>query len=377
MIDPDIFLNILLKKGINFFCGVPDSLLKNLLSSLDYNRSIQHITAANEGLAVSISSGYAMASNKIPVVYLQNSGLGNIINPVNSLIHKNVYSIPMIFIIGWRGQPKFPDEPQHMVQGAQTKSQLKLLDIQINYINPECDINKIISIVVPRVEKGKSQALLVTENSFLKKHELSNHNHHKTSFTRENSIKLLAQFFTNDIILTTTGKSSRELLKFRLNSNQPIRDFLTVGSMGHCSSIALGLSTAKSVKNKRIVCIDGDGALLMHLGSIVSIGNEGPENFVHILINNNSHQSVGAQSTPTDKINYAQLFLSVGYLKYYKATDQESLLEVLKLISLDKIQGPIIVEIVVNSESDDPLPRPINTPYENKILFQKYINPND
>ena len=375
MIDPNKFLDSFIKNGITFFCGVPDSLLKDLLSTLEVNKNINHIISANEGLAVSLSAGYAMASKEIPVVYFQNSGLGNIVNPLNSLTNSEVYSIPMIFIIGWRGQPGFFDEPQHMVQGRQTEEQISLLGVDVNYITADTNFDDLIEDIVKKTKRGRSQALLVSKNSFSNNDKSSNSHLHETSFTREEAINEIATFFSNDVLVSTTGKTSRELLKYRIKLKQPIRDFLTVGSMGHSSSIALGIALHE--KNKRIICIDGDGAMLMHMGTIVSVGDISPKNFIHILINNNCHESVGRQRTPTANIDYKKLFLSIGYNSYYKAWDRMSLIEVFNKIDQNSQQGPIIVEVVVNSESDNKLPRPIQTPLENKLLFEAFLNTNE
>ncbi len=375
MIDPNKFLDVFIRNGITFFCGVPDSLLKDFLSTLECNKNIKHIVSANEGLAVSLSAGYAMASKEIPVVYLQNSGLGNTVNPLNSLTNSEVYSIPMIFIIGWRGQPGFIDEPQHMVQGRQTEAQVGLLGIDLSYITAKSNFDHLIEDAVKRIKQGRSQALLVSENTFSKSDKSSNSHFHATSFTREKAINEIATFFYNDVLVSTTGKTSRELLKYRIESKQPIREFLTVGSMGHSSSIALGIALYE--KKKRVVCIDGDGAMLMHMGTIVSVGDISPKNFIHILINNNCHESVGRQRTPTINIDYKKLFLSVGYSSYYKAWDKVSLIEVFNKIDQDSHQGPIIVEVVVNSESSKKLPRPIQTPLENKLLFEAFLHSNE
>ena len=375
MIDPNKFLDSFIRNGITFFCGVPDSLLKDFLSTLEDNKNIKHIVSANEGLAVSLSAGYAMASKKIPVIYLQNSGLGNTVNPLNSLTNSEVYSIPMIFIIGWRGQPGLIDEPQHMVQGSQTEAQISLLGIDVNYINAETNFDDLVEDIVKRIKQGKPQALLVSENSFSQSDKSSNSHFHDTSFTREEAINEIATFFSNEVLVSTTGKTSRELLKYRIKLKQPIREFLTVGSMGHSSSIALGIALHE--KNKKIVCIDGDGAMLMHMGTIASVGDISPKNFIHIIINNNCHESVGRQRTPSANINYKKLFLSVGYNSYYKAWDRVSLIEVLNKIDHNSQQGPIIVEVVVNSKSDNKLPRPIQTPLENKLLFEAFLHTNE
>ena len=312
MLDPSLLFEIFKKRGISFYTGVPDSLLKSFCSfvqeSSDKNN---HIIAANEGNAVAIASGYYLSTGRISVVYLQNSGLGNCINPLTSLTDKEVYSIPMILLIGWRGEPGLKDEPQHLKQGRTTKNQLKSIDLDFFTIDEKSDLKKEVNNAIDRsVEKSAPIALLIRKGTF-KKFENRNEIAYKEAFSREQAIKdIVSLIKEDDLIVSTTGKASRELYEIREKSKE-VRDFMTVGSMGHTSSIALGV--ALGAKDKRVICLDGDGSLLMHLGSLPIIGSISPNNFIHILLNNSAHESVGGQPTVAKDVNFKELSKSCGY----------------------------------------------------------------
>lgn len=284
MIEPSSFYNELKKEEIDFFVGVPDSLLKNFCSFVDDNiEKDNHIIAANEGNAISIASGYHLATKKIPVVYMQNSGLGNCINPLTSLADKEVYSIPMLLIIGWRGEPGKKDEPQHLKQGRITREQLKILDIDYFVIDENTDEKSCLEKVIKRINKNSSPvAILVRENTF-KKYKLKNKQKTIYKLKREEAIEEIINLSNDsDIFISTTGKTSRELYEIRKNKGDAQKDFLTVGSMGHVSSIALGV--AIGLKKQRVICLDGDGSLIMHLGSLPIIGAISPKNLIHVIL---------------------------------------------------------------------------------------------
>ncbi|MDC1050732.1 phosphonopyruvate decarboxylase [Candidatus Marinimicrobia bacterium] len=376
-INPKDFCNALQDNEIDFFAGVPDSLLKEFCIYLDKSiKKDQHIITANEGNAIALAAGYHLGTGKIPLVYMQNSGLGNAINPLLSLCDKEVYSIPMILLIGWRGEPGLKDEPQHKKQG---KVQLALLDsMEIDYfiVDKEAsNINEIVSKAATTSKKeNKPFVLLIKKNTFSKNQEAGINVNKLELMNREDVLEILINSLPeNIIIVSTTGKTSRELFEIRekLDSNHS-RDFLTVGSMGHCSSIALGIALSNS--DKKIICIDGDGALLMHLGSLSSIAAQKPKNFYHILINNEVHESVGGQETAIKHID----ILSIINANHYNIVNTvSSRSELLKSIGnfIDK-SGPNFLEIKVKPGSRKDLGRPNISPINNKLDFMKYIKDN-
>ncbi|SEL22202.1 phosphonopyruvate decarboxylase [Methanobrevibacter gottschalkii] len=370
MINVNDLISYFKEKNIDFFCGVPDSQLSSFCDYIEEN--CENIIAANEGNAVGIASGYHLTTNNIPVIYLQNSGLGNIVNPVTSLTHQKVYSIPIIYVIGWRGQPGVHDEPQHKKQGEITLDLLELLDIDHVIINKESTIDELKKTFenqfLSKLSSGKSVAIVVSKGSF-ENYELKKSN--DNNLTRENAIKTVTSFLNDDdIIISTTGKSSRELFEYRESMNQGHgSDFLTVGSMGHSSSIALGI--ALNNQNKRIFCYDGDGAVLMHMGSLALIGSKNPNNFYHIMFNNSAHESVGGLPTIMNDIDIKSLVKSTGYKKVFNASTIDELKNVLE--DFTKSEGPVFLNINVNIESRKDLGRPTTTPIENKNDFMKKL----
>lgn len=359
--------------GSDFFTGVPDSQLRALCDYLINMYGIDakhHIIAANEGNAVGIAAGYYMATGKVPVVYLQNSGEGNIINPVASLLSENVYGIPEIFVIGWRGEPGVHDEPQHIFQGEVT---LQLLhDMQIEYFivendTVESDIISAMSRFKKLLDNGKSVAFVVKKEalSYNNKLEYKNSN----ELTREAAIECIVEGAQNDVIVCTTGKASRELFEIREKRGEPHnRDFLTVGSMGHASSIALGIAVSRP--EKRVWCIDGDGAALMHLGAMAVIGDNAPSNLVHVIINNGAHESVGGMPTVCNTVYLCDIAKACGY-EYVVCVDSLESLEMgLKNVSGNKGLWFMEIKVAIGSRSDLGRPK-IGT--NNKKLFMKTL----
>lgn len=373
MINVEDFINYLKDNNINFFCGIPDSQLSSFCDYIQENEN--NIIAANEGNAVAIASGYHLTTSNYPVVYLQNSGLGNIVNPVTSLTHSKVYSIPIIYVIGWRGQPGVHDEPQHEKQGEITLKLLELLDINYTVINNESEFddlkNTFDNEFKEKLSNDESVAVVVSKGTFEDyKIEKTNNN----TLTREKAIQTITNYLSDDdMIVSTTGKSSRELFEYReRNSQGHGNDFLTVGSMGHSSSIALGI--ALNNPNKKIFCFDGDGALLMHMGSAALIGSKSPKNFYHIMFNNSAHESVGGLPTIIGDIDISKLILSCGYKTVYNASNINELNNILpKFIESD---GPVFLNIDVDISSRKDLGRPTTTPIENKNEFMKKLQEN-
>ena len=356
MINPKELSNFILKNKINFYSGVPDSVLKNFLSCINQNKKITNITCANEGTAVSLAIGNYLGSKKLGLVYLQNSGLGNAINPLISIADKNVYAIPMVLLIGWRGSPNSNDEPQHMAKGKITKSLLKQLGIKHSVIENKKDFKKIEKLIKFSKVKKRPVALLIENKVFskLKKDKIKNF---KKSIKRSDFlISLLKNVNTNDRIISTTGYTSRELNKIRKDHKiKNAKDFYMVGGMGHCSSVALGCSLAN---NNKVICLDGDGSLLMHMGSIATLGFYGKKNLKYILLNNNAHESVGGQSTNSSNIDFQMFSKSVGLKNYMLISSIKSIDRKLKsFLSSKHIK---FLEVRIKSKNIDNLDRPKN-----------------
>ena len=358
------------------YTGVPDSQLKSLCNYLidTFSVSDKHIIAANEGNAVGIAAGYYLATGKTPVVYLQNSGIGNIVNPVASLLNNKVYGIPCIFIIGWRGEPGVHDEPQHIFQGEVTLKLLEDLDIAsfiIDKDTTEADIKRHMEEVFsPLIASGKSVAFVVKKGAldFDGKVKYRNNN----SMLRERIIEHIVDVADKDIIVSTTGKASRELFEIREARHQSHEyDFLTVGSMGHSSSIALGI--AMNRPDRRVWCIDGDGAVLMHMGAMALIGANKPKNMIHVVINNSAHESVGGMPTIASAIDLKKIADGCGYPFCETVNNYDELDDALE--EAKNINTLAFIEARAAIGARNNLGRPTTSPTENKEAFMHKILP--
>ena len=311
MISIDDLIYQLKKNNLNFFSGVPDSLFKDFCFEIEKKFKSSHHIAANEGSAIGIGIGYHLKTNKIPVIYMQNSGLGNAINPLISLADSNVYKIPLFLIIGWRGEPnnKFIDEPQHLTQGKETINFLKNLKIKFKIINSKSNIKKIIKDLKKYSQKTKLPVcMLIKRNSFAKKILKKKENKNKFFF-REDLLKIIVNKLpVNSILVSTTGILSRELNEIIKKQGKKINYFMCVGGMGHAISVATGI--ALNTK-KKVFCLDGDGALTMQMGSLATSALQ--KNIVHILFNNFGHESVGGHKTSADHVKFYKLAYSLGY----------------------------------------------------------------
>ena len=360
------FLEYILKNGTNFITGVPDSLLKNFLSCLNsLPDNCQHIIAANEGNAIALGVGHYLATQKLPLVYLQNSGLGNIINPILSLTHKNVYSIPMLLMIGWRGEPGTKDEPQHTTQGAITTSLLDLVEIPYFIIDEHSSYRDLLSEAFDLARNIQAPvALLVRKNSFSKP-KASLEEASLNLLSREDALKYICNTVSSDsVVISSTGMISREYYEHKINADNTLNTtFLTVGSMGHASSIASGF--AVSSPNTKVVLLDGDGALLMHMGSLPVNSSLKLNNMSHILLNNQCHDSVGGQPTCADNVDFPSLALACGYKNVFQLRDETELNKIDHILNLE---GSFI-EILVRPGHRNNLLRPTTTPLDNKKEF--------
>lgn len=365
------FVDIL---GSDFFTGVPDSLLKSLCSCLMERYGVDgdhHVIAANEGNCTALAAGYHLATGKVPVVYMQNSGEGNVINPVASLLNDKVYAIPMIFIIGWRGEPGVHDEPQHIYQGKVTLKLLEDMDIASFVIGKETTAEEMAEAMGnfrAVLKDGKQVAFVVRKGALSYEGKVAYKNDNK--MLREDIIKHIVAVSGEDPIVSTTGKASRELFEIReANSQSHKYDFLTVGSMGHSSSIAMGIAVSKP--EQKIWCIDGDGAVLMHMGAMAVMGSVKPHNLVHVLINNGAHETVGGMPTVAGKMDFPAIAKACGYDTAEKVEDFDALDIALKKVKEES--GLHFLEVSCAIGARDDLGRPTTTAVENKVNFMEYL----
>lgn len=374
MIRPEFFIKTLKGQNIDFYAGVPDSLLKNICAYITDNLPKENnIIAANEGGAMGIAAGYHIATGNIPVVYMQNSGEGNIINPLASLTDKEVYNIPVLLVIGWRGRPGVHDEPQHVKQGKVTTGLLNTMGINYTVLSKEEDsAAKQIKVAVDYMKASNECYALVIEKDTFDAYKLQNVEVNNLALAREEAIKKVAgSIEPNACIVSTTGMISRELFEYRTAMNEGHeRDFLTVGSMGHASQIALGIALKQP--NRRIYCFDGDGASIMHMGNMAITASMKCKNYVHVVFNNGAHDSVGGQPTVGLKIDLCAIAKAVGYQETYSVDTMEALENILP--SVKNAQGPILLQVCVKKGNRKDLGRPTTTPIQNKKALMEFLS---
>lgn len=369
----EYFTKKLKQLGIQTLAGVPDSTLKQFCDYIntDGASEFDHYVPENEGAAIGIAAGVYLATKKPACVYMQNSGLGNTVNPITSLMNQAVYDIPVLLLVGWRGEPGFHDEPQHKFMGKITEDMLRVLEIPHAVISKETtpsQLDGIFEEASATLQQKKQYAIVIKKDTFdaRENQKYQNQNH----LGREESIsKILAALNSRDVVVSTTGKISREVYEQsdRL-LHQHAQEFLTVGGMGHASMIAFGI--AQNMPDKRVFCIDGDGAVLMHMGSLPFIGKSRPNNFFHLCLNNEAHESVGGMPTGAVGQSYAQIARQSGYKHTFVLDDAPSLEQFLS--SLDELTGPVFAEVKVSMDSRSDLGRPKETAVENKEAFMKY-----
>ena len=370
MTSPKLFLNTLKMNKVDFFVGVPDSLLKNLSDYMSM-KNCKNIITANEGTALSIAAGYNIATNKIALVYLQNSGLGNLINPLLSLTDKNVFKIPAIILVGWRGEPNTKDEPQHFAQGQVTEKIIKIIKKKTFILdgNEKNDLKKVINAINYCKRAQEITFILVKKNTFSK---ITNYKFNsKYLVSKERALNLIINNLNNNYrIISTTGTISRQLFELRKEKKQGHKkDLMIVGSMGHASQIALGIAMNSK---KKIICIDGDGSLLMHMGGLATIGRLNLKNFIYVLLNNGCHESVGGQPTGGFEINFRKIAKACNFKHISNILDTKKKIEKYfkrKIV----LKGSLFVEIRINTLLKKNLPRPDISPLKNKIIFKKYL----
>ena len=357
MIEVKNLFNFFKKNKINYFTGVPDSVLKATNEFFKNKSENKHFITSNEGSAVAMAIGYHLATKKIPCVYMQNSGLGNALNPIISIAHKKVYSIPMLLIIGWRGAPNQKDEPQHEVQGKITLQILNLLKIKFLILKDDNDIKKINPLLKRAKNKKEIVAIIIKNKSLLKNPNLKKKIETKNNVNRSKFLDDLIKLSKKDTkFISSTGFNSRELYQIRVDKKlNKDSDFYLVGGMGHTAMVSLGVSLNSK---KDVLCIDGDGSLLMHMGSILTFTNFGKKNLKYILLNNNVHESVGNQPTFSKNINFKLFSKALNFRSYFKISRQSETSIILKKFL--KSASPSFLEVRTNNKNNYDLLRPTN-----------------
>ncbi len=359
--------------GTEFYAGVPDSKLRPLVDYLmdRYGASSPaHMIAANEGNAAALAAGYHLATGKTPLVYLQNSGLGNIVNPLLSLLHEEVYGIPCVFVIGWRGEPDLHDEPQHLVQGRLTLPLLETMGVRTMVLTREttpAEVAGWMEEMQPHLAAGGQCALLVRDGALTApKQKYAN----DYTLRREEAITHILDAAGDAVIVATTGKTGRELFELRAARGEDhAHDFLTVGSMGHAAAIALGI--ALHAPARRVMVLDGDGAALMHMGALATIGAAAPPNLTHILLNNEAHESVGGAPTTAHSVDFPAIAAALGYPLIRTAATEDALTQALAAMKSARSLSFLEVRTAIGSRAD--LGRPTTTPAENKAALMRTL----
>ena len=372
MITPQFFIEKLQREGIEFYAGVPDSLLKNVCAYItDHFDSKHNIIAANEGGAVALAAGYHLATGNVGCVYMQNSGEGNAVNPLASLTDREVYHVPLLLLIGWRGRPGVHDEPQHVKQGKVTTGLLNVMGINYEVLSKEEDkasvqIEKAMRSIR---ETGDAYALVVEKDTF-DNYSLQNVVKNEYEMSREEAVQTVAASIPNNaVIVSTTGMISRELFEYRTAMGQGHeRDFLTVGSMGHASQIALGI--ALQHPERKVYCFDGDGASIMHMGNMAIVGSKHPNNYVHVIFNNGAHDSVGGQPTVGHEIDLVEIAHAMHYDDAVCVWTPEQLKQALDNVLIEGLQ---LIEVRVKKGNRKDLGRPTTTPIQNKEALMDFL----
>ena len=359
--------------GVTFFTGVPDSLLKEICACIsDTVEPINHVIAANEGAALALSIGHNMGTGQLPLVYLQNSGLGNIINPLLSLASPEVYGVPILLMIGWRGEPGQEDEPQHVHQGRVMVPMLEAMDVPVIVISDDpTEANKQTKAAATQARDIKGPIALIFRKGIFAKFKGGLRTPSDLPMSREEAIMAAASVLSdNSTVICTTGMASRELFEFRASTNAGHqRDFLTVGGMGHANQVALGLALARP--DRSIYCFDGDGAALMHMGSMALIGQSGCANLIHIVFNNGVHGSVGGQPTVGFSIDISAIALACGYVSAEVVDAPAALVN--SLSNAKTNNGPTLIEVRVRPGNREDIGRPTNKPAENKLALMEFL----
>jgi len=372
MISVKEFFDGLIDNGLSNFSGVPDSLLKNICGYIsDHTTPRQHLITANEGSAIALAVGQYITTRRPSLVYMQNSGFGNAINPLLSLADSKVYGVPMVLMVGWRGEPGVKDEPQHIKQGEIMERLLNACHLPYIIISAEtCNVSKVLKSAIEQTITNSQPVVLLVKKDTFEPYELKNIAPNLSEESREDAInKVVEASGKDDIFVSTTGMSSRELFEIRVRNKQShTQDFLTVGSMGHANMIALGIAENT---DRHVFCLDGDGASLMHLGNLASVGQSGAKNFIHILLNNAAHDSVGGQPTSASIIKIPSIAKACGYASSVSVSNINDIKNAIELLKCQS--GPHLLEVKVRKGSRSDLGRPTSTPIQNKEGLMKLL----
>ena len=374
MVDPKNFVETLAAAGVGFFTGVPDSLLKSFCAYIADNCGASHVIAANEGGAVGLAAGHYLATGAPALVYMQNSGQGNAVNPLASLADPDVYSIPMVLLVGWRGEPGVKDEPQHAKQGRITISLLETLGVPSEVLpSDEYAALEVARRMAERARAESRPVALVVRKGVFSEYRLQGRSPDIASLPRERAIEeVLGALPEGAVVVSTTGMISREVYEARERFGQDhSRDFLTVGSMGHAVMIALGVARAQP--GRRVFCLDGDGASIMHMGNMAIAGQSGCGNLTHIVFNNAAHDSVGGQPTVGGAIDLAGIAASCGY-EVVSAADPSAVVRMCEAASAASRGRPTFAEIRVAKGARKDLGRPKEPPQANKSLYMNTLS---
>ncbi|MBO6266416.1 MAG: phosphonopyruvate decarboxylase [Acidaminococcaceae bacterium] len=334
MLDQEKVFNALAESGVTFFTGVPDSYLNGFCNYALAHCGDRNVIAANEGNAIGIASGHYFASQEIPLVYMQNSGMGNTVNPLASLVDKDVYAVPMLLLIGWRGQGNTePNHPQHKLQGEITPGLLELMHIPYTVLADGIDEFKAAVIKAVAYCKEHRQPYGLISPKGVMAGEKANNKDAVYPMSREEAIEVVLDTMpANTVYSATTGRATRELFWLRERRGESKKnDFLNVGSMGHASSVALGIAMAKP--ERHVVVLDGDSAAMMHMGAMTMVSKLHVPNFMHIILNNGAHESVGGQPSAGHKIDFTKIAEACGYQTVGKpVTTKKELVEAIKAL---------------------------------------------
>ncbi len=358
MIDPVRAVDVLTGAGVSLFSGVPDSLLKEINTVIEATLpSNVHVPASNEGAAIGVAAGHYLATGETALVYLQNSGLGNAVNPLASLASGDIYGIPMLLLVGWRGEPGRTDEPQHRHQGRITEEMLGLLDVPVVHLTADSeDWEMVLTSAVGEAHLRQGPVAILVSAGTFSSSQIHDGQSRAVALHRADAIEVVLDTLATDtLFVATTGYTARELAALRAKRGErDDRDFLAVGSMGHACAIALGL--ARGVPDSKVVCLDGDGSLAMHLGSLAMIGRAKPANFGQVVFNNKVHESVGGQATILDRTSIARVALECGYTAGFVCANADELADFLR--EADEAPGPWLIEVEVGIGTLEGLPRP-------------------
>ena len=373
MQKPEEIFAFIRGQGIRFFAGVPDSLLKDFCAYVTDNMADdEHVITANEGNAVALAAGHFLGTGEPALVYMQNSGIGNAVNPLLSLADPEVYSVPMLLMIGWRGEPGVKDEPQHVKQGRVMTELMDAMEIPWFELTAETqDPGKRITDACRLMrERSMPVALLVRKGAF-EKYKLKKDVETDFPMNREGAVQCVVDLLdAEDVVVSTTGKTSRELYEYRAERGDGHgSDFLTVGAMGHTASIAMGVARAQA--DRKVVCLDGDGSVLMHMGALAIVGQSGLDNFFHVVVNNGAHDSVGGQATVGFEMDIPGIARACGYKEVASVSAGDEVKA--EMARLRELAGPVLLEIKTNKGARDDLGRPKTTPVENRDAFMRRL----